>query len=134
METLKNAPKKAEGQKFLQSSKNVETTVKEKKESVIAFIEKHKPTPLTAEQRIERIKQFEALSQRFKILKEKDNDLKMFTAGNDKTNAKIVFKNNLGFEFIIQNTNVIEKLIEAGKMELSILLNEAENEILTFEI
>ena len=84
--------------------------------------------------RIERMKQFEALSTRYGILKSKDNELKTFEAGNDKLGAKVVFKNAQGFEFSVQNSNVIERLIEAGRNELSILLTEAESEVLTFEI
>lgn len=80
------------------------------------------------------MKQFEALSTRYNQLKDKSNELKTFQAGNDKLSAKVVFKNAQGFEFTVQNSNVIGKLIEAGEKELSILLNEAENEVLTFEI
>ncbi len=143
MTHLKNASKNEVNVKLLPSPKmeiataSVEKTVKEtgKKEDVIALMEKFKPEPpKTAESRIERMKQFEALSTRYGALKDKDNELKTFHAGNDKTNAKIIFKNSQGFEFSIQNSNVIDKLIKAGQEELSILLAEAENEVLTFEI
>ena len=58
----------------------------------------------------------------------------MFKAGNDKTNAKIIFKNSQNFEFEIRNTNVLQKLTESAENELNILLLEAESEVLTFEI
>lgn len=105
-----------------------------KKAETLQMIEKFKPEPLTAEERIQRIPLFEELSKRFKLLKEKANDLKMFTAGNDKTNAKIIFKNAQGFEFEIRNSNVIEKLTLEAQKELNILLAEANNEILNFEM
>ena len=121
--------------KLLPMKNEVKTATVEQKEEILKSIEKFKPEPiLSAEQRIERVKQFEALSVRYGALKEKDNELKTFHADNDKTSAKIIFKNAQGFEFTIQNSNVIEKLIEAGKQELNILLKEAENEVVTFEI
>jgi len=115
---------------------NSATTAEELKKADIAkTIEKFKPEPFkSAEERIMRKNQFEALANRFQQLKVKDNDLKMFHAGNDKTSAKIIFKNAQNFEFEIQNSNVIEKLTKAAQEELSILLEEARNEVLTFEI
>ena len=115
----------------------VKTTSTEEtaKNNVEKFLEQHKPEAhKSAESRIERMKQFEALSTRYNQLKEKDNQLKTFEAGNDKLSAKVVFKNAQGFEFSANNSTVIEKQIEAGRKELSILLSEAENEVLTFEI
>ena len=111
------------------------TTEETTKNNIQKFMEQHKPeAPKSAESRIERMKQFEALSTRFIQLKSKDNELKTFEAGNDKLGAKVVFKNSQGFDFSVNNSNVIEKLIEAGRKELTILLAEAENEVLTFEI
>jgi hypothetical protein len=128
---------KAEDKKVIpmQTPNEVKPTEKDLKAETSAMIEKFKPEPIkTAEGRIERMKHFEALSKRFATLKEKSNDLKTFEAGNDKTNAMITFHNQQGFKFEVQNSNVIKKLIEAAQNELSILLNEAENEVLTFEI
>lgn len=120
---------------LITTANEVKPTVDDKKVETLAIIEKFKPEPiLTAEARIEKMKQFEALSNRFGSLKIKANDLKTFKAGNDKMNAKIVFQNAQGFNFEVQNSNVIQKLVESAELELSILLNEAENEVLTFEI
>jgi hypothetical protein len=123
------------------SAKNVETikmlpiaASKEKKADLLATLEKFKPEPMTAEERISRIPHFEELSKRFRLLKEKANDLKMFTAGNDKTSAKLTFENSQGFKFEIKNANVIDKLVKEAQAELGILLSEANNEILTFEM
>lgn len=143
MKTLQAKPQngqKVETTKVVEMVKPAEvvktTTAEETaKENVSKFLEAHKPEAhKSAESRIERMKQFEALSTRYNQLKEKDNQLKTFEAGNDKLSAKVVFKNAQGFEFSANNSTVIEKLIEAGRKELSILLSEAENEVLTFEI
>lgn len=135
MSTVKQEVKKVDLVKTLTPFEKKETPANEQKEAVNALIEKFKPkTPPTAEERIQRIEHFEAVSKRFKQLKEKANDLKMFDAGNDKTNAKIVLKNSSGFEFSVTNSNVIKKVRDAMEAELNILLNEAESEILTFEI
>jgi hypothetical protein len=58
----------------------------------------------------------------------------MFDAGNDKINAKIILKNQAGFEFEVSNSNVIKKVRDTMEEELNILLAEAENEVLNFEI
>lgn len=129
-----NEEKKAEDVKLLPAPKLVNTTEEKEKASVLEIIEKFKPKQPTAEERINRISHFEALSNRYQLLKDKSNDLKMFQAGNDKTNAKITFVNSQGFQFDIRNSNVIEKLQNAAFQELEILLADAESEVLTFEI
>jgi hypothetical protein len=126
---------KANTLNLLPLAKPTEATKAEQEATVTALIEKFTPkAPPTAEERIGRIEHFEALSKRFKQLKEKANDLKMFDAGNDKTNAKIALKNSSGFEFSVSNSNVIKKVRDAMEKELNILLSDAENEVLNFEI
>lgn len=135
METVKTAPKKEAKDNGMLSGANQVNATQERKEILNNVMEKFKPEPpKTAEDRISKVKQFEALSSRYKILKQKDEELKTFQAGNDKTSAKISFKNAQGFNFEVQNTSVIERLTKTAQEELSILLNEAENEILTFII
>lgn len=137
METKTLSPKNAQGTKTAQTTeavKNVQLPAVQQKEAIQEMIEKFKPKQPTADERIQRISHFEAVSKRFKILKEKSNDLKMFDAGNDQTHAKIILKNSGGFEFSVSNSNVIKKVRDAMEKELNILLSEAENEILTFEI
>ena len=132
MNTQTNTAKEV---KRLPIANKVKPTEEEKKAVAKAMIEKFKPEPpRSADDRIMAIGHFEALSKRYKILKEKANELKMFDAGNDKTNAKISFKNAQGFEFDIRNSTVIEKLKTEAEKELTILLAEAENEILTFQL
>jgi hypothetical protein len=135
MNTVKQEVKAVDVAKAFPTVKKVETAVIEPKTAIEKMIEKvGEKIPPTAEERIGRIEHFEALSKRFRLLKEKSNDLKMFDAGNDKTNAKIILKNSSGFEFSVSNSNVIKKVRDAMGAELNILLTEAENEILTFEI
>jgi len=135
MNTVKQEVKAVEVAKALPTMKKVETAVIEPKDAAKAMIEKFvSKIPPTAEERIGRIEHFEALSKRFRLLKEKSNDLKMFDAGNDRTNAKIILKNSSGFEFSVSNSNVIKKVRDAMEQELNTLLAEAENEVLNFEI
>jgi hypothetical protein len=88
----------------------------------------------TAEDRIEKANHFKALAERYKMLKEKENDLKLFKAGNSKINAKITFTNEQGFNFEIKNNLVIEKLVITAQSELNVLLTETYEEVLNFEI
>lgn len=135
MNTVKQEVKAVEVAKALPTMKKLETSVTERKTATETLIDKFvSKIPPTAEERIGRIEHFEALSKRFRLLKEKSNELKMFDAGNDRTNAKIVLKNSSGFEFSVSNSNVIKKVRDAMEAELNILLSEAENEVLNFEI
>lgn len=102
-------------QKDVKNVKNVETlkvvpamVSEEKKESIKTTLEKFRPNPAASGRKDFKDSSFEELSKRYNLLKSKSEDLKMFTAGNDKTNAKIIFKNAQGFEFEIRNSNVIE--------------------------
>lgn len=135
MSTQMTAQKDAKGVKNSENTKMLPGNKQAKQDkAIVALIEKFKPEPLTAEERIARIPQLEELSKRFRLLKEKANDLKLFTAGNDKTSGKITFENSQGFKFEIHNANVIEKLVKEAQGELNVLLSEANNEILTFEM
>lgn len=137
METKTFNPKVAQPTKTAETNQAVKTAeIPEvpQKEAIQEMIEKFKPKQPTADERIQRISHFEEVSKRFKILKEKSNDLKMFDAGNDQIHAKIILKNSGGFEFSVTNSNVIKKVRDTMEAELNILLSDAENEILTFEI
>lgn len=115
--------------------KKVETTAEEKKASISQTIEKFtSKAPPTAKERIARKSLFDEISKRYEHLENKANDLKMFDAGNDKINAKIVLQNQAGFNFEVTNSTVIKKVRDAMEAELNILLLEAENEVLNFEI
>jgi hypothetical protein len=134
-----NTVKKEAGQvlivKPLPTMQKVEPTAVEQKTAIMANIEKFAlKTPPTAKERIGRKQLFDEVSKRYEHLENKSNDLKMFDAGNDKINAKIILKNQAGFEFEVSNSNVIKKVRDAMETELNILLAEAENEVLNFEI
>jgi hypothetical protein len=135
MSTQTVEQKKVENVKTLVVAQSAKPTEEAKKASILATIEKFKPEPpKTAEERILRKDQFDALTKRYLHLKEKSNDLKMFEAGNDKNSCSITFKNGQDFKFEIKNINVIEKLCKGAQDELSVLLTEAESEVLTFQI
>lgn len=130
-----NEVKDVKNLKLLPTGKTEEPTEKSKEAAAIASIEKFASSaPLTAKERIGRKTLFDEVSKRYEHLEKKSNDLKMFDAGNDKINAKIILKNQAGFEFEVSNSNVIKKVRDAMETELNILLTEAENEVLTFEI
>ncbi len=129
-EDVKNAPEVTPTNEATETDSPNEEA---KQNLLLAKIEKFKPEPPTAEGRIQRMKEFQQLSVRFQQLQDKYNDFKMFEAGNDKTAAKVSFKNAQGFEFKVENPTVIEILKNAALHELKILLEETRHEILTFE-
>lgn len=121
--------------KLLPVAQAVKPTEESKETAEFANIQKFaSKLPPTAEERIKRIEQFKALSERYNVLKEKDNDLKLFIAGNDKMTARISLENQAGFKMEIRNSNVIEKVLKTMQDELNILLADSENEVLNFEI
>lgn len=138
MNTLTKVQEKTKDVKNLPAAtiaKTEKTSEELKKAEVLETLKKFSPEPFkSAEERILRKNEFDALANRYQQLKLKDSELKIFKAGNDKTSAMIIFKNAQGFEFMIQNTNVISILTSQAQNELSILLEEAKNEVLTFEI
>ena len=138
MKTLLLTSKEVNGEKKAQTlptPKKEEATAQEKKTTFEAMVEKFIPqVAKTAEERIQKKEQFDAVAKRFSHLKEKSNELKMFDAGNDKINAKIILQNQAGFKFEVSNSNVIKKVRDAMESELNILLSEAENEVLNFDI
>lgn len=138
MKTLLLTSKEVNGEKKAQTlptPKKEEPTAQQKKTTFDALVEKFVPQVVrTAEERIQKKEQFDAVAKRFSHLKEKSNELKMFDAGNDKINAKIILQNQAGFNFEVSNSNVIKKVRDAMESELNILLSEAENEVLNFDI
>ncbi|MBW4362486.1 hypothetical protein [Flavobacterium taihuense] len=135
MNAVKQEVKKVEVAKALPTLNKVQPTAVEPKTAIMASIEKFAlKNPPTAKERISRKVLFDEVSKRYEHLENKSNDLKMFDAGNDKINAKIILKNQAGFEFEVSNSNVIKKVRDAMETELNILLAEAENEVLNFEI
>lgn len=135
MNTPTATQKKENAMKTTTDLHNAKPTEEIKKADVLKVLEKFKPEPAkTPEERIQKAKQFGALSERYNALKEKDQELKTFHAGNDKTNAKIVFQNSQGYSFEVRNSAIISRLTLAAGEELQILLDEADNEIMTFQM
>ncbi|MFB9055074.1 hypothetical protein ACFFVB_18480 [Formosa undariae] len=88
----------------------------------------------TAESRIKRAENFKILADKFKFLNDKNDDLQKFIVSSDGTKEKIVLENAQGFKFEVSNSNVIEKVLDVVKSELQNITNEAEKEVLTFQI
>lgn len=104
------------------------------KETVLNTISQFVAPVPTAEEKIIKVKQFEALSERYQRLKEKSNDLRLFEAGNDQTNAKIMLINSAGFQFEVRNSRVIEKVQNCMQEELDKLLHIAQEKVLNFTL
>lgn len=104
------------------------------KETVLNTISQFVAPAPTAEEKIIKVKQFEALSERYQRLKEKSNDLRLFEAGNDQTNAKIMLINSAGFQFEVRNSKVIEKVQNCMQEELDTLLQIAQERVLNFTL
>ena len=88
MSTQTTAQKMAEEVKSLPSAKNGNTAENQKKANILQTIEKFKPEPFkSAQDRISRKNQFDALAKLYEQLKVNYNQLRTFHAGNDTRSA-----------------------------------------------
>lgn len=143
MKTMTEKPQ-AQTQKGLQANAQAEKNhlnhviaqptkaTEEEKKAALELINDLKPK--TAEDKIKSSERFNIISEKYKKLKVKHDELLLFKAGNDKTKTKITFTNDTGFHFEIQNTNVIEKLTNCATDELNNLLADAEKEVINFQL
>lgn len=90
--------------------------------------------PLSAEQRLKNLDDFQMLGKRYKFLQTKQGELKTFAISNDETQEKLKLTNASGFSFELSNSNVIAEVVEVINLHLGKKLQSTEAEILNFAI
>ena len=88
----------------------------------------------TAEGRIKRMENFKILSKKYNFLQNKAEELHRFEISQDGTKEKLTLSNASGFQIEVSNTQVVEKVVELLKAELSTFLAHSEKEILNYTI
>lgn len=87
----------------------------------------------TANQRIKKLENFEKLASKYKKLEAKKDELESFNIAVDDLNEKMILKSG-GATFEIGNSQVIAELKQVIEKKLSSLLQDAEKEIVNFQI
>lgn len=88
----------------------------------------------TAEDRIRKIKNFQILADKHAFLKDKENELENFVMSSDGTKEKISLSNAKGFTFEVSNTQVIKEVIKVVTEKLTAFKEDAERQVLEYEI
>ncbi|MAR57251.1 MAG: hypothetical protein CMM93_08720 [Rickettsiales bacterium] len=88
----------------------------------------------TAEKRINKLETLQILSEKYKAVKEKTDDLTNYRASNDDTQARMEFKAQNGYSFSISNNAVIEEVLNVVENKLFAMLEKSEKEIIDFQI
>ena len=88
----------------------------------------------TAQSRIQKIKNFEILANKFSFLENKKQELEQFIISNDGTKEKLTLSNVNGYKFEVSNSQVLEKVVELLDTELTTFLEKSEKEILAYSI
>ncbi len=88
----------------------------------------------TAQSRIQKIKNFEILANKFSFLENKKQELEQFIISNDGTKEKLTLSNVNGYKFEVSNSQVLEKVVELLDAELTTFLEKSEKEILAYSI
>lgn len=103
----------------------------EKIEELKATIESFAPS---AEDRIQRAKDFEILTGKFTHLKMKKQELDRFMLSSDGSKEKIVLENSAGVKIEVNNSSVLKKVQKLMNDTLDELLKDAEQQVRTFVI
>lgn len=87
----------------------------------------------SAKGRIKKLETLNILAEKHAKISDKHDELTRFVASND-TNANMKFNAENGYTFTISNPVIVSKILLIIEEELSDLLANAENEVLTFQI
>lgn len=88
---------------------------------------------VTPADRFAKANQFHKLQLRYEYLKTKEEELAGFTFGNDGMTSEIYLKHSNG-EIKIGNPDIMKKVVDMCKKELDNLIDQAEEEVLNFNI
>ena len=83
---------------------------------------------------VKRLQHAQILANKFEKMSERYDDLTHFIAGKDTENSSMKFASEGGYTFTLHNPAVITKVLEVIEIEFSKYLEEAEQELLNFQI
>lgn len=118
-------------QEVVPAQEKLEQKETEKIDDLKATIENFAPS---AEDRIQRAKDFEILTGKFTHLKMKKQELDRFMLSSDGSKEKIVLENSAGVKIEVNNSSVLKAVQQLMNETLDGLLRDAEQQLRTFVI
>lgn len=90
--------------------------------------------PASAIQRIKNFDILEKLIEKYKFLKDKQDDLTSFMVSRDGLKEKLTIQGDNGKIFEINNTAIIEEILNICLTKLDSMVEESETTIISFQI
>lgn len=87
-----------------------------------------------AKTRLNRLETLNILADKFNAVNEKYDELTHFMAGNDTTNAQMKFSSASNYSFTLRNPAIIDKILVFVETEFSTIVENAEKEVLEFQV
>lgn len=117
--------------KIEKTPKIVTLEEKQKAKEQINLLLENNPSP---DKRISNLKILNKLSEKVEFLRRKNEEFALFIASMESTANKITIQNSQGFDFTLNNSDTLTKVIEVIEKDLDQVTKKAENEFLNFNI
>ena len=113
------------------STKSVSLEDKQKAKEQINLLLDSNQSP---DKRISNLKILNKLSEKVEFLRRKNEEFSLFVASMESTANKITIQNSQGFDFSLNNSETLSKVIEVIEKDLDQVTKKAETEFLNFNI
>ena len=117
--------------KIEKSTKSVTLEEKQKAKEQINLLLDSNPSP---DKRISNLKILNKLGEKVDFLRRKNEEFSLFVASMESTANKITIQNSQGFDFSLNNSETLSKVIEVIEKDLDQVTKKAEAEFLNFNI
>ncbi|RRT94168.1 hypothetical protein [Empedobacter falsenii] len=117
--------------KIEKTPKIVTLEEKQKAKEQINLLLENNPSP---DKRISNLKILNKLGEKVEFLRRKNEEFSLFVASMESTANKITIQNSQGFEFSLNNSETLSKVIEVIEKDLDQVTKKAETEFLNFNI
>lgn len=117
--------------KIEKSVKSVTLEDKQKAKEQINLLLENNASP---DKRISNLKILNKLGEKVDFLRRKNEEFSLFVASMESTANKITIQNSQGFDFSLNNSETLTKVIQIIEKDLDQVTKEAETEFLNFNI
>ena len=117
--------------KIEKSTKSVTLEEKQKAKEQINLLLENNSSP---DKRISNLKILNKLGEKVDFLRRKNEEFSLFVASMESTANKITIQNSQGFDFSLNNSETLSKVIEVNEKDLDQVTKKAETEFLNFNI
>lgn len=117
--------------KIEKNVKSVTLEDKQKAKEQINLLLENNSSP---DKRISNLKILNKLGEKVDFLRRKNEEFSLFVASMESTANKITIQNSQGFDFSLNNSETLTKVIQIIEKDLDQVTKEAETEFLNFNI